>query len=226
MERSTKAKDKAKLALLLNRSRLDLPFEPGSDEHDFALGLTRSLPVVYSELAKENPPKFCIKSIKTVQGKSNRTLCVWSTTYNKNNKPKGWVPLSQVKIFTSGAPTSKKKRVLAALRTAIKGQIDYCRASTATPFICPISGITIIDKRNTHVDHYGTNIFQAIVEQWMNLNSLNYDYISLDRKGDLKDPEVFKSWYDFHQSKADLRLADKTANLKKGGKGRWVVPQE
>lgn len=216
----TKALDKAKLHTLLLRAARDKVFEPNSDEYDFSLQLTRSLPVVYSELAKVEAPKFCVKLIKgSRQSKSNLTLCIWSSTILKNGNERGWVPLSQTSIFSSDKPVSKKKRVLAALRTAIKGQIDYCRASTEFPCICPLSGKTLTNTSSTHIDHYGNFPFIRIVETWLNLYGLYYETIALNRAGDLKDPDVFKSWYSFHKEKSDLRVVDKTANLKKGAKG-------
>ena len=216
----SKALDKAKLHSLLVRAKRDIAFEPGSDEYDFSLQLTRSLPVVYSELAKVDSPKFCVKLIKGArQSKSNLTLCIWSSTGLKSGKPRGWTPLSQNNIFSSDKPTSKKKRVLAALRTAIKGQIDYCRSSTELPCTCPLSGKLLTASSLMHVDHYGPWPFIRIVEVWLNLYSLDYENIALNRAGDLKDAEVFKNWYKFHKENADLRLVDKTANLQKGAKG-------
>jgi hypothetical protein len=217
---STKAQDKAQLHLLLSRSKRDMTFDAGSDEHDFLLKLTRSMPVVYSELARAEAPKFCVKLIKgSRQGKSNLTVCVWSNTVLKTGKQRGWVPLPQSKIFASGAPVSKKKRVLAALRTAIKGQVDHCRASAGFPRLCPLTGQTLTHESKTHVDHFGEWPFIRIVESWLNLYTLDYENIALNRAGDLKDPDVYMAWYNYHQNKADLRIVDKTANLKKGAKG-------
>jgi hypothetical protein len=208
----TKAIDKAKLQVLLQRSRKDTVFAADSDEHDFLLGLTRTLPVVYSELAKELPPKFCVKAISTYSSrKSNVTVCIWA-------KDK-WVPLSQTKIFSSDKPVSKRARVLTALRTAVKGQIDYARAATSFPCTCPLTGKTLTQSSQTHVDHYGSWPFIRAVETWLNLYGLHWDDIALDRKGDLKDADVFKSWYNYHAETCDLRVVDKTANLKKGAKG-------
>jgi hypothetical protein len=209
----TKAQSRAKFTQLLNRAKVEFIFEQGSDEYDFCILITRGLSVVYSEFEKPDPPKFCIKLTSNKYKRGLRTLHVWNTTAGK------WVPLTAEKIFSLGTKSSKKKRVQAAFRTAIKGQIDYIRASTSVPFICPLSGLNITSKATCHVDHYGPMNFQKILEQWLNLYNLNYDDIGLDRKGDIKDPDVFKSWYNFHKEKADLRLVDKTANLKKGARG-------
>lgn len=209
----SKALTRSKFVNFLNVAKPEVDLTPGSDAFDFCLLVTRGLPVVYSELTKENPPKFAVKLLKTQYKNSVRTLCIWNTSKQK------WIPLSITKIFTDGSKVSKKKRVQAACRVAIKGQIDYVRASTEVPFECPLSGQWIENKSLCEVDHYGPNNFQKLLEQWMNLHSLHYDLIALDRKGDIKDADVYKSWYEFHKKHSDLRLVDKTSNRKKGAKG-------
>ena len=77
----------------------------------------------------------------------------------------------------------------------------------------------LTETSQTHVDHYGPYPFQRIVEVWLNLYDLDYETIAINRVGDLKDPDVFKSWFEFHSKMADLRVVDKTANLKKGSRG-------
>lgn len=210
----SKAQTRAKFIVFLNKARPEVDLLHGSDEFDFCILVTRNLPVVYSELEKETLPKFAVKLLKTQYKNSVRTLCIWNTTKQK------WVPLSLTKIFTDGSKSSKKKRCQQAFRTAIKPQIDYIRASTSVPFECPLTGIWIEDKFQTDVDHWGIGKnFQALLEQWLNLHSLHYDLINLDRKGDLKDVDVYKSWYEFHKKHADLRLVEKSANRRKGAKG-------
>jgi hypothetical protein len=209
----SKAQTRAKFVIFLNKARPEVDLQHGSDEFDFCILVTRNLPVVYSELQQELPPRFCIKLIKTQYKNSVRTLCIWNTKAQK------WIPLSITKIFTEGSKSSKKKRVQSAFRTAVKGQIDYVRASTTAPFECPLTGLWIEDKSLCEVDHFGLNNFQKLLEQWMNLHSMHYDLIALDRKGDIKDADVYKSWYDFHKKHSDLRLVDKTGNRRKGAKG-------
>lgn len=219
----SKALDKAKLHLLLTRAKRDSVLQINTDEYDFILNLTRSLPMVYSELAKEFPPKFTIKLVKAArQSKSNLTVCIWSSTLLKTGQERGWMPLSQVSIFSSNKPLSKKKRVLAALRTAIKGQIDYVRSSTTFPCQCPLTGLILTQSSKIHIDHFGEWPFIRVAETWLNLYSLSWEDINLNRAGDLKDADVFKSWYEFHKKQSDLRVVDKTANLKKGAKG-WLL---
>jgi hypothetical protein len=209
----SKAQTRAKFTNFLNKARPEIDLQAGSDEFDFCLLVTRNLPVVYSELSKSVGPRFAVKLLKTQYKNSVRTLCIWNTSKQK------WIPLSITKIFTNGSKASKKKRVQSAFRAAVKGQIDYVRASTAAPFECPLTGKWIVDKSECEVDHYGINNFQKLLEQWMNLHSMHYDLIALDRKGDIKDSDVYKSWYEFHKKNADLRLVEKSANRRKGAKG-------
>lgn len=209
----SKALTRSKFVNFLNKAKPEVDLQDGSDEHDFCLLVTRNLPVVYSELQQGCGPRFAVKLQKTRYKNSVRTLCIW------NSKNQKWIPLSLTKIFTDGSKSSKKKRVQAAFRTAVKGQIDYVRASTTVPFECPLTGLWIDDKTTCEVDHYGKNNFQRLLEQWMNLYGLDYETIALDRKGDIKDSDVYKSWYEFHAQHSDLRLVDKVANRKKGAKG-------
>lgn len=219
-ERVTKAKTEALFHQLLTRTRLETIIEENSDAYDFIVLTTRHLPIVYSELGKANPPKFSIKLISSYASRRPyRQLCIWSTSLNKAGSEKGWVALSKTKIFSSEVKTSKKKRVLAALRTAVKGQTDFVRYSTEYPFLCPLSGKIVKDGTQMHVDHFGDTPFIKIVELWLNLYNFNYEDIALDRKGDLKDPDVFKNWYNFHKDKAILKAVCKTANMKKGARG-------
>jgi hypothetical protein len=85
--------------------------------------------------------------------------------------------------------------------------------------VCPLSGKLVKDGTGMHVDHFGGFPFIKIVELWLNLYNFNYEDIALDRKGDLKDPDVFKNWYEFHRDKAILKAVCKTANMKKGARG-------
>jgi hypothetical protein len=209
----SKAQTRAKFIVFLNKARPEVDLQHGSDEFDFCILVTRNLPVVYSELERSSGPRFAVKLLKTPYKNGVRTLCIWNSTKQK------WIPLSLTKIFTEGSKSSKKKRVQSAFRTAVKGQIDYVRASTTVPFECPLTGLWIEDKSFCEVDHAGINNFQKLLEQWMNLHSMHYDLIALDRKGDIKDADVYKSWYDFHKKHAVLQLVEKSANRRKGAKG-------
>jgi hypothetical protein len=205
----TKAKIKELWSQMINRSRLNVEFVPGSAEYDFALVTTRDLPIVYAELPQ---PRFCVISVRGYRG-SYRALHIYKT-----NK---WVPLVATKVFaasSSSATGSKKKRVLAQMRVIIKPQIDNFRSEVELPATCPLTGkiLKTTNGKTVHVDHVYP--FSRLVEEWLIAEDLNFEAIDLDRAGEFKDRSLAQKWYAFHKTMANLQLVDKTANLKKGNK--------
>jgi hypothetical protein len=207
----SKARQKEVFKLLVNQSKIAVEFAENSPEQDFALLVTRDLPIVYAEMPK---PRFCILLAKSYQG-SYRALHIWKSTK--------WVPLTATKIFATGrkstASGSKKKKVLAAMRTVIKPQIDNFKAEISLPAKCALTGktLTSLSGRYVHVDHFKLP-FSHIVEEWLLECQLTFERIDLDRTGNFKNRALEQSFYAYHKARADLKLVDKTANLKKGAK--------
>jgi hypothetical protein len=206
----TKAQQRALFKLMIDRARVAVEFAAKSPEQDLCLLLTRDLPMVYSELPDA---RFCVLTVKGYKG-SYRALHVF--------KSEKWVPLTAAKIFagkTSTACASKKRRVLAAMRLIIKPQIDGFKATVALPCTCPLTGkiLNTLSGAKVHVDHFMVP-FSKIVEEWLAISELTFEQIPLARDGSFKDRATAQDFYAYHQLKADLKLVDKTANLRKGAK--------
>jgi hypothetical protein len=60
--------------------------------------------------------------------------------------------------------------------------------------------------------------FSKILEQWLDIEELDFESMALGRSGELKDKNMVARWYNYHKKVAILQLVDKTANLKKGAK--------
>jgi len=206
-----KTQQKALFKQMVDRSALAVEFKAGSPERDLALLLTRDLPMVYSELPEA---RFCILNVKGYKG-SYRALHVFKT-----NK---WVPLPATTVFAKGkrstASSSKKRRVLAAMRLIIKPQIETFKAMVTLPIGCPLTGkvLTTTSGAKVHVDHFSLP-FSTLVAEWLELKGLTFEAIDLSRSGEFKDRGLAQDFYHYHQARADLQLVDKTANLKKGAK--------
>lgn len=131
----------------------------------------------------------------------------------------GEIPLTKKKVFTPAKKTSYRKVVLLALREDISHQILNFRAKTKFPQKCYLSGRSLRSWSETHIDHYYP--FSKIVDDWLGLEGITFDDIKLKGRGNnrtLSDPLLKKSWQEYHYRKADLRVCDKTENIKKSDK--------
>ncbi len=135
--------------------------------------------------------------------------------------------LSQPKKAKSTKST--RAEVIAAMREAIRYQIDEYRAELRELrasvdknsllykelIICPLTRKRLIGA--CHVDHWGKPFIQ-IADEWLaSLGFEAYSNIMLNR-GRLPN-DILQSWQDYHKKHAKLQLVSKSANLKKGASG-------
>ena len=131
----------------------------------------------------------------------------------------GKIPLTKKKVFSPAKKTSYRNVVLSALRADIAHQILNFRAKTKFPQKCYLSGRNLRSWSETHIDHYYP--FSKIVDDWLKLEGISFDYIKLKGRGNnktLSDPILKKSWQEYHAKRADLRVCDKSENIKKSNK--------
>lgn len=213
----TKKECQDKLKEMLSRAKINMPFQQGSPEYDFALYITAGLPIVYSE--RRDPEAYIAFTVLEMSNRHSKKPYRCLHVYN--TKSEKWLPLPATKLFRAKSPTvsSKKQRVLSALRLIVKPQIEDFKTCLTLPQTCPLTfkELSSKDGRLVHVDHF-TTPFIRIVEEWLILHQLTFELISLDRSGNIKNPEVARDFYLYHKKRADLRLVDKSANLRKGAK--------
>lgn len=205
----TKAESKKLFSILIASAPLNITFVAGP-ELSAAILLTKHLPIVYAELPK---PQFQVQNVQGTNGRSNyRCLHIW--------KALKWIPITATRVFAAKNPnasSSKRKRVLSALRTVVKPQIDGFKALIVFPIECPLSKKQLLNFSATHVDHYKLP-FIHIVENFLQLKRRTIESISLGRDGLIGDQKLAVEFYRYHMEVCDLQLVDKTANMKKGKK--------
>lgn len=185
----------AKLSQTVN----DLPQE-------FLKELLGKMPLVYSEMPD---PIFQVQIVMQPGRSAYRCLHIWKTSK--------WVPITATKIFRVSGSSDKKDRVVAALRMVIKPQIDDFKAEVMFPIACPLTGQKLTNFRFTHVDHHQIP-FRDLVLEWLKVVHLKHEQIGLNRKGDIGDQDLRRSWYLYHKQYADLQLVDAKANMSKGAR--------
>lgn len=133
---------------------------------------------------------------------------------------------SQLKSNKSKSKKITRAAVLAAMREAIRYQIDEYRAAQKARrascarnsitykslMFCPVSGKRLTAR--SHVDHYGKPFIQ-LADDWLGLNGFT-KYTEVPLKRGKLDGELLKSWQDYHKQHARLRLLSAAANISKG----------
>lgn len=206
----TKAEAKKLYKTLIDCCPVDYKIPPGTREFELLVNLTKHLPLVYAELPK---PTFQVSVVVSNKARY-KCLHIW--------KGQRFIPITATKVFAStkgnaNSGSNKRKRVLSALRFAIKPQIDLYKSKVQFPYVCPLSQRLIKSFNSTHVDHHKLP-FKHIVENFLQLERRTIESVSLGRDGLLADVQLSASWCSYHEQVADLVLVDKTANLKKGSK--------
>lgn len=131
----------------------------------------------------------------------------------------GIIPLTKKKVFTPQKKTSYRNVVLSALRADIAHQILKFRSNTSFPQQCYLSGRILYSWSETHIDHYFP--FSKIVDSWLEYEGIDFKDIKLKGRGNDKsiaDPLLKKRWQEYHYKLADLRICDRTENIKKSDK--------
>lgn len=118
-------------------------------------------------------------------------------------------------------PASPKRNVLDALRTAIKDQVfafkdeAFLKKDTVR---CAVTGEPV-SRHACHVDHEPPKTFEALAEEFLGSEGLDYLALAVGGYGDgeqekrLLDPQLASRWAEFHRQHARLRITTKRANL-------------
>ena len=112
----------------------------------------------------------------------------------------------------------KRFDTLKAFRNAIYPQTqEYLKINELEDgkYLCEITG-EILERSEIHIDHHFQVItFLKLVEQFLEINNLTYDDITLIYTDDgmILNNEHRRMWGKYHQETAILRLIKKTYNL-------------
>jgi hypothetical protein len=130
-----------------------------------------------------------------------------------------WLNAEKTKSF----PVVKKKasrteKIKQAFRKEIKTQISNFRRRNnhvlKSGYYCPLTKKKIINWRQAHVDHIVP--FWSILSDFILLRGLEFQSITLNRKGYLSDSNLSDDWQAYHLEHAQLQILSIEANLKKG----------
>lgn len=107
-----------------------------------------------------------------------------------------------------------------ALRWVIKPQIDDFKQSSfdgVDHLRCPLTG-QIVTFQNCHIDHYSPQFDEIVAEFVKKMGISNFEPQMADSrdgqtKCELANPHVANLFFEFHRSKANLRVLSKDGNL-------------
>jgi hypothetical protein len=129
-------------------------------------------------------------------------------------------PIPKERLIQSIFPKEKKKNkpnVLSAARNLIASQITEFRKTVQLPTQCYLSGRTLENWKEIHVDHVYP--FINLFSEWCECAGVSIENIITcgpPTKKTFKDEALSKSWVDYHREHAKLECTYKKANLKKG----------
>lgn len=163
--------------------------------------------------------KFKVDNYRIASGRKVRML--WAC-HGKHCMP---IPKSQ--LMSSIWPPKKKQtkeqihlaQFKQAARQIIGRQIKKFREGIELPISCPISKKKLSNWSSIHIDHIEP--FSKLLEEWLDLNNLNPYEIALvgpATNKNFKDESLIRSWYEFHEKRAQLQAVYSKANLSKGAK--------
>lgn len=118
---------------------------------------------------------------------------------------------------------TKLQKFKEACRTAISSTIqsfkkDFFDCADVSLF-CPITGELMTLSGNSHVDHAPPNTFDKIIRDFIRIKDIDVNRVGLLEEEDgrvryeIEDKCLERDFIDFHNTRADLRVISKLANL-------------
>lgn len=118
------------------------------------------------------------------------------------------------------SPSSQEKKVKCACRELIRAQTVAFRRrvfSQVGSLICPITGDTLTNSPETHIDHRIT--FDTLLEQFLLSEGITFADVGIRQTEDgelfdiLEDATLADRWQQYHLLHAQLRCVAKRANI-------------
>jgi len=126
-------------------------------------------------------------------------------------------------------PPTHSARVTAAFRHAIVEQIlaakavAWHHADSLGRVPCEVTG-ELIDVNRAHVDHAYPATFDAMLRAFLYEHRLTLEAVDVQAHPsgqgvELKDPWLRRTWQQYHQAHAVLRIVDAAVNVQRGNRG-------
>ncbi len=115
-----------------------------------------------------------------------------------------------------------------ALRSAVVYQILDFKSyifSSGLEIRCPYTN-EVLTRENCHIDHVAPRTFEAIVQEFLNVNQITNEDIKLSKAKDLcsvrdiLDTELVAKWQQFHRANCHLRALSQNGNTSGAKKDR------
>lgn len=181
----------------------------------------------WSKLANDPETSVYLRNIDTAGGRKVKML---SLERGPTRQPVSKAKLIDAlypakKIATTATPEEKHfNAVKAAMRYAVKHQLQAFRDACGPANICYLTGLKLRPYSKTDVDHIGMP-FSEIADKFLQSQNLRYTDITLKGPPTAKvftDTLLWVKWIDFHEENAKFALVCSSANRSKGSDGYSV----
>ena len=181
----------------------------------------------WSKLSNDSDVEVYLRNIDTAGGRKVKMISLErGTTKQPVSKAKLIDALYPAKkIATTATPEEKHfNAVKAAMRYAVKHQLQAFRDACEPANICYLTGLKLRPYSKTDVDHIGMP-FSEIADKFLQSQNLQYTDITLKGPPTAKvftDALLRAAWIDFHEENAKFALVCSSANRSKGSDGYSV----
>ena len=178
----------------------------------------------WSKLSNDSDTEVYLRNIDISGGRKIKMISL------ERGTTKQPVPKNQVldalypakKIATTATPEEKHfNSVKAAMRYAIKHQLQEFRSHCGPANVCYLTGLQLRPGSKTDVDHVGLP-FAELADRFIASQNLKYTDIILKGPVTAKrftDALLWVKWIDFHKENAKFALVCSSANRSKGAEG-------
>ena len=184
----------------------------------------------WSKLSNDSDTEVYLRNIDTAGGRKVKMISLERGT-TKQPVPKAKLIdalYPAKKIATTATPEEKHfNAVKAAMRYAVKHQLQAFRDACGPANICYLTGLQLRPYSKTDVDHIGMP-FSEIADKFLQSQNLRYTDITLKGPPTAKvftDTLLWVKWIDFHEENAKFALVCSSANRSKGAAG-YATPVE
>ena len=184
----------------------------------------------WSKLSNDSDTEVYLRNIDTAGGRKVKMISLERGT-TKQPVPKAKLIdalYPAKKIATTATPEEKHfNAVKAAMRYAVKHQLQAFRDASGPANICYLTGLQLRPYDKTDVDHVGLS-FAELADRFVAAQNLKYTDITLKGPVTAKrftDALLRAAWVDFHEENAKFALVCSSANRSKGCGDYATLPE-